>query len=929
MMVQIQNSMKTIFTFRFYALLAMMLYSSLFELRAQNAGIASASQDSICSGSNVTLFLNNYNGNIQWQRFNGSIWIDETGSGAQNDTFSVALTASAEFRAFVTATGQADDSSNVITVGVITVNPPSGTGATRCGIGQVSISASGIGVIKWYDSATGGNLISTGNTYQPTVSTTTTYYAEDNINGGQGQASALLITEIEVQTNDRIELQNVSSAPVDVTGWKLVVSDSYTAINSVNSIVQTLNGTIPPGGFLQFSDVTGIPVYWGNNILWNAGGFPGFAGWLMLLDPNNDVKDIVFLNWPAADIASFSPIVQGTAINIGNQWLGNGVSIQNTQAGLSIQRIGNNDNNNSPDWVDASISFQATNPGLTLPLQGFGCSSQRTPVLVTVTPADSISINPASAALCQGQNVTLNAITANPNYVCTWSPAGGLNTTTGLNVIASPTSSTSYVVFADDGTCAASDTVFVEVNTPNIAGNITAGTDSICLGSSTVLNTQSYNGLLQWQQNTGSGFGNAVGSGANSPSLQVSPNQFTEYRLIANSPGCNADTSNTIGISVITADTPITNDTVRCGAGPITLSASGSGTLLWFLNPVGGNPLNTGSTFNTNVFTNTTYHIENRIGGGLLRAGASNNGIGPVVTEQPADQGLLFDVISDCTLETVYVYPDSAGVITFNLRQSAGGPVLGTYSQQVQAGGKTAIPLNFNLIPGLNYRLEIALGSPFLKRNTSGQAFPYSNTLISITSNLTPAASTTGYYFIYDWEVSAGCRSVRVPLTVTVNSIPAAPLISVNGTVLSSSSPTGNQWYLNGSVIPGATSQSYNVTQNGNYSVSVTINGCTAFSDTIFASSINENFSAVQQWMIFPNPGRGDNITLEAELSEKAELGIRVSDAAGREVWYRLLGTRNGKFRETLPLSELSNGLYIVELIADGIVRSNRLSIIK
>jgi len=45
---------------------------------------------------------------------------------------------------------------------------------------------------------------------------------------------------------------------------------------------------------------------------------------------------------------------------------------------------------------------------------------------------------------------------------------------------------------------------------------------------------------------------------------------------------------------------------------------------------------------------------------------------------------------------------------------------------------------------------------------------------------------------------------------------------------LMSSSATGNQWYLNGNPIGGATSQNYNATASGDYTVVVTAGGCSS-----------------------------------------------------------------------------------------------------
>jgi CSLREA domain-containing protein len=83
-----------------------------------------------------------------------------------------------------------------------------------------------------------------------------------------------------------------------------------------------------------------------------------------------------------------------------------------------------------------------------------------------------------------------------------------------------------------------------------------------------------------------------------------------------------------------------------------------------------------------------------------------------------------------------------------------------------------------------------------------------------------------------------GCHSIfSDAVTVTVNPIPSTPTISAGGpttftaggsVTLTSSSATGNQWYLNGSPIAGATNQTYDATASGDYTVVVTTNGCSS-----------------------------------------------------------------------------------------------------
>jgi hypothetical protein len=73
--------------------------------------------------------------------------------------------------------------------------------------------------------------------------------------------------------------------------------------------------------------------------------------------------------------------------------------------------------------------------------------------------------------------------------------------------------------------------------------------------------------------------------------------------------------------------------------------------------------------------------------------------------------------------------------------------------------------------------------------------------------------------------------------TVTVNPIPAMPTIAPAGettlcsggnVTLTSGNATGNQWYLDGNAVGGATNQQFIATAAGDYTVTVTTSGCTS-----------------------------------------------------------------------------------------------------
>src|SRR5439155_2704161 len=96
---------------------------------------------------------------------------------------------------------------------------------------------------------------------------------------------------------------------------------------------------------------------------------------------------------------------------------------------------------------------------------------------------------------------------------------------------------------------------------------------------------------------------------------------------------------------------------------------------------------------------------------------------------------------------------------------------------------------------------------------------------------------------------SLGCTSAAsAPTTVVVNPIPATPTITpgsattfcAGGSVtLTSSSASGNQWFLNGNAIGGATNDTYVASASGDYTVKVTSIGSTRGGETATTVVVN------------------------------------------------------------------------------------------
>jgi hypothetical protein len=167
-------------------------------------------------------------------------------------------------------------------------------------------------------------------------------------------------------------------------------------------------------------------------------------------------------------------------------------------------------------------------------------------------------------------------------------------------------------------------------------------------------------------------------------------------------------------------------------------------------------------------------------------------------------------------------------------------------------------------------------------------------------------------------EVDGVVGSSRTPVAVSVNQTPAQPVINQNGTVLVSNSTVGNQWYRNGVIIPGAVTPSIVITQDGYYTVVVTLNDCPSpVSNEIFMNVTSVEESALlNNVRVFPNPNEGTfTINFISEPSEN--FSVEVVNGIGQVVYNEKVANFNGRYNQQLDLSSNADGVYIVNIYTD------------
>jgi gliding motility-associated-like protein len=365
----------------------------------------------------------------------------------------------------------------------------------------------------------------------------------------------------------------------------------------------------------------------------------------------------------------------------------------------------------------------------------------RTPVVVTVLTAPTVTITPSAATVCSGTAVTF---TASGATTYTWSANAGSVTTATATAVPNPTTTTVYTVTGANGTCSNVKTVTITVNSfPTVT--ITPSAAAICSGTAVTF-TASGATTYTWSANAGS-VTTATATAAPSPTTT------TVYTVTGANGTCTTTQTSTVTVTATPTVAIAPSATTICSGTAVTFTASGGTTYTWSANA--GSV--TTATASVSPVTNTIYTVT----------GAN----GTCTSTQTATITVnVAPTLTTTATPTVICVGQSA------LLTSAGGT---TYTWSANAGSVTTATATVSPIVNTTYTVTGANGTCTSTQTVSVDV----NTVPTLTTTATPTVICAGQSALltssgattYTWSANAG--------SVTTSTASVSPIVNTTYTV--------------------------------------------------------------------------------------------------------------------------------------------------
>ncbi|OOQ56535.1 gliding motility-associated C-terminal domain-containing protein [Mucilaginibacter pedocola] len=575
-----------------------------------------ATTANICANNTATFTVSNARAGLTYKWYTAATGGSPIFTGATFTTGPLTATTTYYVESSRTDNGCANPNRVAVTVNVTPapVNPTLAANNVEVCAGDNAIltvtNAAGA-TVRWYDAATGGNLLFTGTSFTVTPVSTQNYYAGIT----NGDCSSPTRTMGTVTVNPRPAKPGVLSANVDVCSG----SAATLAVTNPVAGVTYRWYTVATGGTAAF---TGASVTTGaitaNTIYYVE------AANTTTSCTNNGGRTAVNINVNSTIAA---PTLSATTQQVCNGGSAT-ISVNNPVAGqqYNFYTVATG---GTPVFTGTSFAVNNLTANATYYVEATanGCASAtRTQSDITVLPIPTspvVAAQSGSLSVCEGESATLTVSNPQASQVYRWYDAATngtlLFTGTEFTTPALTATTSYYVETSSAGNCNASarTQVTITINALPADPTVTASNVSVCNGSTATLSVSAPVAGITYRWYDSPAMTTVLFTGTTYVTGPIT--STTNFYVAAfNASGCASNNLAQVQVTVEQApDAPVIangNTAVSCSGGAVTLSIANPQagyTYNWYTVANGGTPVFTGTTYNiASVAANTTYYAE-------------------------------------------------------------------------------------------------------------------------------------------------------------------------------------------------------------------------------------------------------------------------------------------------------------------------------
>ncbi len=551
----------------------------------------------------------------------------------------------------------------------------------------LSASISDGGTIKWYNVATGGTVLATGNNYSPTVGSTTTYYAENNL--GTCVSARVGVT--------------VTTTPVN---FPLFQYPSATICNSAGTVTPIVPA---PGGTFSASPATLI-INSTTGVI-NATLSP-LGKYTVTFKSNNSCQTIsqVTISIVLSPDATFSyngaPYCEFGITNPSPSFTAPASAGKFTASPAGLVFV---------DPNTGVIDLQKSTPGTyditnTIVVSGICPQSVFTQTGIVINPGVTINAGP-DQTIKSGSTAQLAGSVTSPSGAVGVKWTGGTGTfsnSTITNPVYTPgageTTATLTLTTTTGTTCGVtSDQVKITI-APKPANPTVAPPPANCSGSSVILKATAPGGTYEWFTVATSGTKIFTGNPFTTPVLTAGTTYYVQTTIAGNT---SDRTQVNVTINPLPA-APTAPAVSTCFNSAAILTATGSpGTYEWYATATGGTALATGSTYTTPVLTgNASYYVQ-AVDNGCVSLQRTK--VDVTITQPPAVTSAATGVVCSGSVLNYTITTNIAATYSWDRPAVMGisnpavsGNTTGAINETLINTGSTAVKVTYNITSTTN-----------------------------------------------------------------------------------------------------------------------------------------------------------------------------------------------------------------------------------